>query len=601
LKVIKKPQHLGLIRVLLILLLFFPIEISLNNISSNVGSNGPPTSAQWDIVDYIDFHHRSTYGGTMNFIYMAQNNDNYATLFESRPVPRYPLYSLEQIYRFENVNYGYGVSELHIELQNQPKEILYVFVGSVPNAINKVGDISKEGDNSFNVGPFLDSSVFFVRITDSSYANSGPYNIKRMYLLLAEPNIPPSVNAGTDQNVNEGDIVSFTGSFLDPDESDTHTIEWDFGDGSTATDSLTPTHIYRDDGEYTVTLTVIDSNGGIGTDSLVVTINNLAPIVDAGSDQVVTENELVYFHGDFSDMGSLDTHTVYWSFGDGTAATGTLTPTHLYRDNGIYTALLTVTDDDDGVSSDSLIITVNNVAPIVSATNDQYTQEGSEISLVLVSFTDQGVFDTHTAIIDWGDGVIEPGVVTEPGGPMMMLMMARGESSSDGTVSGSHIYGDNDIYTVVINVTDNDGGVGTDTLLITVSNIAPTVTVGDDQIVDEGDIVSFNGNFFDSGGLDIHTIEWDFGDGSTTSNTLTPTHIYGDNGIYIVSLIVSDDDGGVGSDTLVITVNNVAPIVQSGGDQSVDEGEIIGFSGSVSDPGSLDTHTIEWDFGDGVI
>ena len=38
--------------------------------------------------------------------------------------------------------------------------------------------------------------------------------------------------------------VLFSGSFTDPGTADTHTIEWDFGDGSpVVTGTLTPTHV----------------------------------------------------------------------------------------------------------------------------------------------------------------------------------------------------------------------------------------------------------------------------------------------------------------------------------------------------------------------
>jgi PKD repeat protein len=45
--------------------------------------------------------------------------------------------------------------------------------------------------------------------------------------------------------------------------------------------------------------------------------------------------------------------------------------------------------------------------------------------------------------------------------------------------------------------------------------------------------------------------------------TLAPSHTYLDDGAYAVTLTVVDDDGGVGSDSLLATVTNVAPTILS--------------------------------------
>jgi PKD repeat protein len=135
--------------------------------------------------------------------------------------------------------------------------------------------------------------------------------------------------------VDEGDVVSFDGSFTGYWPF-TYDITWDFGDGTTAHGVLTPTHIYADDapgGVYTVTLTV-SSEWGSASDTLRVTVANVAPSVEAGADQVVVEDATVDLSGSFTDPGVLDTHVIEWDFGDGVTTTDTLTPTHVYDDAG---------------------------------------------------------------------------------------------------------------------------------------------------------------------------------------------------------------------------------------------------------------------------
>ena len=55
------------------------------------------------------------------------------------------------------------------------------------------------------------------------------------------------------------------------------------------------------------------------------------------------------------------------------------------------------------------------------------------------------------------------------------------------------------------------------------------------------------------------------------------------SGTFTVTLTVTDDDGGVGSDTLVVTVNpaNVPPAVDAGPDQTVNEGSTVNFAGKL--------------------
>ena len=374
-------------------------------------------------------------------------------------------------------------------------------------------------------------------------------------LTVTVNNVAPAVDVGPDQTVDEGDVVNFSGSFTDPGSADTHTVDWDFGDASIAGGTLTPSHVYADNGIYTVALTVTDDDGGIGVDTLTVTVNNVAPAVDVGPDQTVDEGDVVNFSGSFTDPGSADTHTIDWDFGDSTADSGTLTPSHVYADNGTYTVTVTVTDDDGDTSSDTLAVTVSNVAPAVDAGSDQTVDEGDVVNFS-GSFTDPGSADTHTVDWDFGDASI-----------------------AGGTLTPSHVYADNGIYTVALTVTDDDGGVGTDTLTVTVNNVAPTVNAGSDQTVDEGDTISLDpATFNDLGTLDTHTATIDWGDGtapkpgtvtespfgppgsaSGANGTVSASHVYADNGVYTVTVTVTDDDGGVAVDTFDVSVENIAP------------------------------------------
>lgn len=342
--------------------------------------------------------------------------------------------------------------------------------------------------------------------------------IKPDYITVLPGEEPPQVEAGPDQTVNEGDVVVFTGTISDPDSPFGHTILWRFDDGATAADMLTPIHIYADDGVYAVTLTVTDTVGRTGSDGLFVTVENIPPDVNAGSGQTVDEGQAVHFSGTFSDPGLSDTHIITWDFGDGTTASDALTPMHIYA------------DDDGGIGSDTLIITVGNVAPVAAAGPDRSVNEGAVVAFSGV-FTDPSTLDTHAISWDLGDG-----------------------TSATDTLTPEHAYADDGVYVVILTVTDDDGGAASDVLSVTVENVPPGVEAGPDQVITKGEAVQFSGVFTDVGLLDTHTLLWDFGDGDTVTGTLTPEHTYASDGTYAVTLAVTDDDGGVGSDVVRIVV-----------------------------------------------
>ncbi|MFO7538925.1 MAG: PKD domain-containing protein [Chloroflexota bacterium] len=271
-------------------------------------------------------------------------------------------------------------------------------------------------------------------------------------ILMDGENQPPIVDAGPDQTAVVNTVVQFNGSASDPD-GDPLTFAWNFGDGNGASGTLTPSHGYQEIGLYTVTLTVSDTFGHVVSDTLQVTVvAEELFAVDAGLDREGNEGSQIAFSGVITDTGSSDPYLIEWNFGDGSTAEGSLTPSHAYADNGIYTVTLTVTNSESQVASDTLLVTVHNVAPTVTAAVDQHVGIGETVSAILATFSDPGWLDTHTAVIDWGDGTVTAGVVDQ----------------TAQTVSGAHTYTATGVYTVTIMVTDNDGDQGSDTLQITV-------------------------------------------------------------------------------------------------------------------------------------
>jgi hypothetical protein len=77
------------------------------------------------------------------------------------------------------------------------------------------------------------------------------------------------------------ETVNFTGSFTDVDSGDSYITSWDFGDGTPAESGTTPSHAYAAAGTYTVTFSVNDKEGGIGTATRTVTVQTVPAALSA--------------------------------------------------------------------------------------------------------------------------------------------------------------------------------------------------------------------------------------------------------------------------------------------------------------------------------
>ncbi|MEK7786663.1 MAG: PKD domain-containing protein [Chloroflexota bacterium] len=86
-------------------------------------------------------------------------------------------------------------------------------------------------------------------------------------------------------------------------------------------------------------------------------------------------------------------------------------------------------------------------------------------------------------------------------------------------------------------------------------------------------------------------------------DTATPNFTAFDDGVYTFRLTVRNGVGATASDEVVVTVNNVAPtlgvITAPSGPLAVNTA--VAISAAFSDPGLLDTHTAEIDWGDGSV
>ena len=240
------------------------------------------------------------------------------------------------------------------------------------------------------------------------------------------------------------------------------------------------------------------------------------------------------------------------SIPEGTISSFDFTP----DDNGTYTVTLTVTDLDDGGQQyiETVEVVVANVTPVVDLGGDLVVDEGD--GLVFANPVIDAAGDTHT--FAWE--------LVFPDGSTLLI-------GTDPTLVIATI--DDEVNTVRVTVTDDDGAQATDEVLGIAQNVAPeNVSAGSDQTVDEGLPVSLTASFTDPGTQDTHTFLWQ---------------------------VVTDSDGEVGSAQVQVTANNLVPTADAGGPYSVGEGSPLIVTGTASDRGSGDLLTFSWDInGDGT-
>lgn len=167
---------------------------------------------------------------------------------------------------------------------------------------------------------------------------------------------PPTVGG----SLVEGSAATLSSSFSDePGRSHSAIVSW--GDGSewsgiVSTGPVSLSHVYADNGSYTVTLTITNDVVCQTVVSTGVVVVNVAPVVGAiQSTASPTVGSLVAASATVSDPGA-DTLSAEWNWGDGivsvgTISSGVITGDHTYTSNGSKTITLTVSDDDGAVVS----------------------------------------------------------------------------------------------------------------------------------------------------------------------------------------------------------------------------------------------------------
>ena len=389
-------------------------------------------------------------------------------------------------------------------------------------------------------------------------------------LVIAEPqNQPPVVSAGPDKSTTLPiNSMQVSGSASDPDGS-VAAVLWSQASGPSAatmtnTNTLQVTISNLVPGQYYFVLRATDNAGAIARDTMMVTVNpapNIRPVANAGPDQVVTlpANSITAFGSGTDADGTIVSYL--WekiSGGTATIASPALAVTAIQAlQEGAYYFKLTVRDNSGAQASDTMKITVlpaPNLPPVANAGPDQV------ITLPVNTTTLSGSgTDSDGTIVSYSWEKISGGTATIASPALAVTAI---QALQEGT------------YYFKLTVRDNGGAQASDTMKITVlpaPNLPPVVNAGPDQVITlPVTSVTLNGSGQDPDG-EVVSYQWLQIQGPSNvmplGNEAIITVTALEPGIYLFKLLVTDNAGSTGADTVTVTVNpavNLPPVADAG-------------------------------------
>lgn len=397
-----------------------------------------------------------------------------------------------------------------------------------------------------------------------------------------QDNQAPVAEAGEDQNVQVGMMVSLDGTESSDPDGDPLTFDWLLEgkpDGSTAelSSTMAPRPTFQPDvaGVYEISLVVSDGQLQSPPSTVLVEAfaGNAPPRANAGPDQTVATGSRVQLDGSSSIDVDGDSLTYIWSItGRPAGSTATLSsaeaanPSFEADVDGDYTVQLIVNDGMQSSEPDTVTITATteNVPPMAHAGTDREVAVGSTVQL-----------DGSMSIDPNEDPLnYEWTLKSRPAGSNASL--------SDPNIVDPTFEADVEgIYVAELRVDDGAMTSLPDSITITatLNNVAPIADAGTDQGVDTGSVATLDGTNSSDDDGDALSYQWTFAGkplGSTATlmdeTTATPSFTPDLDGTYVVQLVVNDGTVDSSPDNVVVTAATPsAPSPSSRGDVLITE------------------------------
>ncbi|MEN6475196.1 MAG: PKD domain-containing protein [Syntrophaceae bacterium] len=397
----------------------------------------------------------------------------------------------------------------------------------------------------------------------------------------------PTVSAGSNQQ-SDPTRIYLNGTATDPNGL-TLTYAWTQFEGDAVAlvnaNTANANFLAVKAGVYRFMLTC--SNGkGSSSDTVKVTINNVAPTVSAGNDITINVGQRLVLSASGADANS-DSLSYTWTFVQGpsislpamTTQTLSLTP----QNAGSYKFSVKCYDGVNYSASDEVTVTVNaaNQAPTADAGSDTTAQLGTTVTLDGQGSTDP---DNNTLTYAW----------TKLSGPTVTLNNAQ-TANPNFTANATGTY----IFQLIVNDGTVDSTPDTVTITVVSGNNAPSAYAGDNSTVNVGSLVTLDasGSLDPDGDTLSYTWSQVYGATMSLSNTkaMKPTFTPTVAGVLIFKLVVSDGQAQ-DEETVRVTVNSInhVPVADAGSGIAATIGQTVTLDGSASSDADGDALTYAW-------
>ena len=333
---------------------------------------------------------------------------------------------------------------------------------------------------------------------------------------------------------------------------------------------------YETKTSYSFTINTIVSGSTHSTETVVVNVNDLAPVISSGSTTSINEgvavNSVVYTTTAADPAGGTVTYSIAVG-GDATSfsinsSTGVVTINNVpdFETKSSYTITVKASDASGLFSTKAVTVSVNNLPPVIVSATTTSINEGIAANSVVYT----------TIAVDPAGGTVTYSLLGTDASAFSI-------NSSTGVVTINNVpdFEIQSSYTITVKASDSSGSFTTQTVTINVNDLPPVISSPTTASINEGiaaNSVVYTTIAVDPAGgtitysllgLDASAFSINSSTGVVTINNVPD---FETQSSYNITVKASDSSGSFNTQGVTINVNNLPPVISSPATASVTNG-----------------------------